>query len=219
MKSRVTLIFVVALSAVLAPAAAHSRFAAGSRGSASPLPLTARVIQKGELPGFGPFGGGGTTSRFTSAGKWVSGNTALTPAQASAQIARLQREGFKAVLSEQLGSLKPDRGGLSWVMQLGAAARARAEVVALIHDWQSTSHPPESTYTAFPVSTIPGAHGYLAGGSRGNSTGANVVFADGPFVYLIGDGWSKTTTRPPPRSQLIAAATKLYKRVHGRPAP
>jgi hypothetical protein len=43
------------------------------------------------------------------------------------------------------------------------------------------------------------------------------MFADGPFVYLIGNGWTVGTKNPPPRSALVAAVTKLYRRVHGHP--
>jgi hypothetical protein len=48
--------------------------------------------------------------------------------------------------------------------------------------------------------------------------GDNVEFADGPYLYLVGDGWSRGMKNTPPRSSLIAAAGKLYKRVHNQPA-
>jgi hypothetical protein len=176
-----------------------------------PLPLSARVIQRGELPGFGPFRSGGNTKLFKSARQWVSGNTSLMLAQASAQIARLRREGFKAVLVEQLGSLKPQRGGLSWVMQLGSSASARAELAAAIRDTRNQN---SSSYTAFSVRTIPGARGFHAGGSF---VGDNIFFADGPFLYLVGNGWAQGVKDPPQRSNLIAAATKLYTRVRDHP--
>jgi hypothetical protein len=46
-------------------------------------------------------------------------------------------------------------------------------------------------------------------------SGDNVMFTDGPFVYLIGNGWT-VGAKKPPRSGLLAAVTKLYQRVHGR---
>jgi hypothetical protein len=158
-----------------------------------PLPLSARVIERGELAGFGPFRPGGNTKLFTSAKQWVGGDTSLTAAQATARIARLRREGFKALLAEQLGSLKPQRGGLSWVMQLGSAASARAELVAALRDNESQT---SSTYTAFSVAAIPGARGFHAVG--GGFVGDNILFADGPFLYLVGDGWSAGVKEPPP---------------------
>ncbi len=43
------------------------------------------------------------------------------------------------------------------------------------------------------------------------------MFADGPFVYVIGNGWVPGAKSAPPRSALIAAVTRLYGRVHGHP--
>jgi hypothetical protein len=187
-------------------------------GALSPLPLSARVIQHGELPGFGPFGPPQTTLVKT-AKKWVSGDRSYTPAQASAAIAALQRGGFKTVLVEQLGSLTKYWGGVSWVMQLGSAASARAQLAADVRHWAGMNKPPKNIYTAFPVSTIPGARGYFLGGTGGNGfVGDNVEFADGPFLYLVGDGWKRGMNNTPLRSSLIAAAGKLYKRVHNHPA-
>jgi hypothetical protein len=187
-------------------------------GALSPLPLSARVIQQGEFSGFGPFSAHGPTTQFKSAKQWVSGDRSFTPAQASAEIAALRREGFKAVLVEQLKSLNTNWGGVSWVMQLGSAASARVELAANVRHLAGTNKPPKATYAAFPASTIPGAHGYRLGGTAGNFEGDNVVFADGPFLYLVGDGWVTGVKKAPPRSTLIAAATKLYQRVHGHPA-
>jgi hypothetical protein len=183
----------------------------------SPLPLSGRVIRHGELPGFGPFGPGHTTL-YQNAQKWVRLDTSLTTHQASARISRLRREGFKAVLSEQLGSLTRDWGGASWVMQLDSAASAHTELAANVHDWQSTSKPPNTTYAGFAITTIPGAHGYHLGGTAGSFEGDNIEFADGPFLYLVGNGWKTGIANTPPRANLIAAATKLYKRVHGHAA-
>jgi hypothetical protein len=186
-------------------------------GALSSLPLSARVIKQGEFAGFGPFGSPQTMLQ-RSAKKWVGGDRSYTPAQASAAIAALHREGFKAVLVEQLGSLTKNWGGVSWVMQLGSAASARAQLAADVRHWVGTNKPPKATYAAFPVSTIPGAHGYNLGGTGGSFEGDNVEFADGSFLYLVGNGWNRGIKNTPPRSTLIAAATKLYKRVHGHPA-
>lgn len=203
---------ILALTAALSLAAAS-----GVAGALSPLPLSARVIQRGELPGFGPFRPGDRTLH-KSATQWVSGDRSFTAAQASAEIARLRREGFKGVLVEQLGSLTQYWGGVSWVMALGSAASARAELAANVRHFEDTNRPPKFTYAAFPVSPIPGAHGYhLDGTAGGGFEGDNVLFADGPFLYLVGNGWTSGMKNTPPRSTLIAAATKLYRRVHGHP--
>jgi hypothetical protein len=185
-------------------------------GALSPLPLSARVIQQGEFPPFLALPGQSTTL-YKNPKQWVSVDTSLTPAQVSVRTTRLRREGFVAVLSRQLGTPTPEPwGGLSFVMQLGSATSARAELAANVRDEQSTSKPPKSTYTAFRVNGIPGARGYHLT-SRGGA-GDNVVFPDGPFVYFVGFGWSAKTKNLPTRTQLIAAATRLYKRVRGHPA-
>lgn len=198
----------VGLALVFAFAATGAALAAPK-----PLPLTARVIQPGEFPGFLALPGQ-ATALYKSPKQWVSLDRSLTPAQASAQLARLRREGFVAVLSRQLGTATREPwGGLSWVMELGSAASARAELAANARE-ASTSKPPVSS-TAFRVSGIPGARGYHLAGPGG--AGDNVVFADGRFVYLVGFGWSARPKNTPTRAQLLAAAARLYKRTRGHP--
>ena len=183
-------------------------------GASKPMPLSARVIQPGEFPGFVAFM---SPTLFRSPTKWVGPvGKGLTRAQASAQIARLRSEGFVAAASRQLGTPTQEPwGGLSWVLQLRSAGAAKAELTAELRDTKNTAKPPE-TYTAFAVSGIPGAHGFHLGGST--NAGDNVQFADGPFVYLVGFGWTGNPKNRPTRANLIAAATRLYMRVHGRPA-
>ena len=179
-----------------------------------PLPLSARVIQAGEFPGFLALPGQSTTL-YKNPKQWVSVDTSLTPAQASARIARMRREGFVAALSRQLGTPKREPwGGLSWVMQLRSAVAARAELVANVRDAASPGKRPRS-YTAFRVSGIPGARGYHLTSSSGS--GDNVVFADGPFVYFVGFGWTGQPKNRPTRAELLAAATRLYIRTRGHP--
>jgi hypothetical protein len=171
--------------------------------SPKPLPLSARLLKRGEFPGFTLE----APKSFKTAKAWVAGNTSLTPAQARAQVARLTREGFKEVLAEFLDDAQGPRTGLSTVMQLGSAASARAELAAEVRF--------ETTYQApltFRVSTIPGAVGFGGGG------GENIVFADGPFLYLVGNAVLGSMTHNPKHAALIEAATKLYQRVHGHPA-
>jgi hypothetical protein len=104
------------------------------------------------------------------------------------------------------------QNGLSWVMQLGSAASARTEFAAMIRFEKAQGQASET----FRVSAIPGAVGF---GGYGNSQGGeNIAFADGPFLYLVGNAWSGSTPHNPKRAALIEAATKLYTRVHGQPA-
>ena len=95
------------------------------------------------------------------------------------------------------------------MIQLGTAASAQAELAASAHELRKQARP------SFRVASIPGARGL--GSSKGRVGGLNVLFADGRFVYLVGVGWNNAKNRPT-RAQLIAAATHLYRRVHGHPA-
>ena len=171
--------------------------------SPKPLPLSARLLKRGEFPGFTLE----APKSFKTAKAWVAGNTSLTPAQAQAQAARMTREGFKELLAEFLDDAQGPRNGLSFVMQLGSAASARAELAAEVRYAKAYQAP-----LIFRVSTIPGAVGYGGGG------GENIVFADGTFLYLVGNAWGAASSHNPRHAALIEAATKLYKRVHGKPA-
>lgn len=184
-------------------------------GAPRPLPLSARVIRSGEFPGFVPAG----TVLFRSVDAWISFRGAgLTARQAAAVVAAYRRDGFKVMLSENLDPAKgSDRGALSWVARFRSAAAAKAEIMtttrlsAAIHKQRGRS------YEAFQVYGFPGARGFHA--TRPGLAGDNIVFSDGPFLYLLGDSWVTGATNPPARARLVAAAMKLYKRVHGHPAP
>jgi len=171
-------------------------------GSPKPLSLSARVLQRGEFPGFTL-----EAPKLIKAAKaWVEMDTSLTPAQVRAQVARLTREGFKEVLAEFLDDAQGPRMGVSTVMELGSAAAARAELAAEVR--YATTHQAPVT---FHVGTIPGAVGFGGGG------GENITFADGRFLYLVGNAWQTPTTHNPMHAALTEAATKLFRRVHGHP--
>jgi hypothetical protein len=175
--------------------------------SPAPLPLRDRLIKSGDFARYRPEAG---THLFKTANAWVLSGPHT--AQPSAEIARLRREGFVAVLSEFLDRGSARQSGLSWVMQLGSAASARAELKVDFAEDKANG----TSFSAFSVPAIPGARAYRVSG--GGSVGENIYFADGPFLYLIGQGWSSADAHPPTRAGLIAAATTLYRRVHGHPA-
>jgi hypothetical protein len=200
---------------VMALAVVFVILAAGTAGAAlKPLPLSARLIQHGEFPPFLSLPGQSTTPYKTS-NQWVAVDTSLTAAQTLAEVARLNGEGFVALLSRQLGTpQKEPWGGLSWVMQLHSAAAAKSELAANVRDASTTSKSPD-TYTAFKVREIPDARGYYLTSPSGD--GDNVVFAAGPYLYFLGVGWSAKPKNTPTKAQLVTAATRLYKRVEGHP--
>jgi hypothetical protein len=101
-------------------------------------------------------------------------------------------------------------------MQLGSAASARAELNVDLTENKTQTTSSGGSFSAFPVPAIPGAEGYRVSG--GGSVGENIFFADGPFLYLVGQGWSSADTNPPTRAALITAATTLYRRVRGHAA-
>jgi hypothetical protein len=177
--------------------------------SPKPLPLNAHLLERGEFAGFTLE----APTPYRTARAWVATNTSLTATQARAEVARLTREGFKELLAEFLDNAQGPQNGLSWVMQLGSAASARAELIALDRFEKAQGQAEET----FRVSAIPGAVGFGAGNPNGASGGENIVFADGSFLFLVGNGWSGSTHNPR-HAALIEAATKLYQRVHGHPA-
>jgi hypothetical protein len=190
----------VTLVAMLAVSAAEQGF------GASPLPLTARVIAYGELAGFGPFGPAHVQTFRTPASFLAAYQQAASPSQVSEWVALLRREGFVAAAAEQLGSQTPNRGGLSWAMELGSSADARSELAKEVRS--DERHGPVSR---FVVDGIPAAYGFRLGTT--SSGGDNILFSDGRFLYFVGVGWS--TGARPARAALIAAAQSLYKRVRG----
>ena len=168
------------------------------------------MIQPGEFAGFVPK----RPVLYKSVKKeWFS---SLAPAQAAAWRAYLRRDGFKVMLVENLRPTSgSDRAALSWVTQFRSAAAAKAEVGVTAWLAAASHSKPGMTYADFKVDKIPGARGFHD--TRPGFVGDNIVFSDGPFVYLVGNGWDAQAKNPPARARLLAAAMSLYKRVRGHP--
>jgi urease gamma subunit len=198
----------IAFALVLAAAGA-----ALATPAAKPLALSARVLRSGEFQGFKP----AQTTQFRRVRDWITDDTGLTRSQVAARTVRLKRAGFVALLSEHLMATSGvrDRAAVSWVMRLGSAQAARREVTAAVRDAMADGKERGHRYVAFSVEGIRGARGFRL--TSPGSAGDNVMFADGPFVYLVGTKWDPFTRRPPPRANLVAAARTLYKRVRGHP--
>ena len=155
--------------------------------SLKPLPLRDRVIKRGDFAGFRPES---STHSFKTAKAWVVAGPHRPAAQTSAEIARLHREGFVAVLTEFLDRGSERGNGLSWVMQLGSAASARAEL-----NVEFTENTSGGSFSAFAVPAIRGARGYRVSG--GGSVGENIFFADGPFCIWSAKAFrAQTSIRP-----------------------
>jgi hypothetical protein len=165
--------------------------------------LGTRVLAADELPGFAPQ----TFSPTTSAADWAA--VEVRPPQVAKETARLKRQGFIAGLSEQLSATNGDEAqtGLSLVERFPSARAAAIEVAAQLRRSKASG-----TFKAFSLTGIPGARGFDLSGRNG--AGHNVAFADGPYYYLVGTGWSTQTPAPPARADVITAAQRLYRRVH-----
>jgi hypothetical protein len=162
--------------------------------------LVARVLTNNELPGF-------TASQpptvQTNPRLYLAGDE--SGPQLATDTARLERLGFKGAVNENLnGSGVP---GLSVVEQLGSVAAARSELASNVRSLKTAG----GTYATFPVSGIPGAVGYSISSPQG--VGINILWADGPYYYLVGEELS--TLVKSSQTALIAAARHLYQRTHG----
>jgi hypothetical protein len=199
------LVAVASLFSVLAAAAS------GARG-ASPLALTGRVFADNELAGFAAKR---PPVSLTDISAWAK----VAPTGGIDVAARLRHAGFVAGVREDLiWTNGNDRGALAAVVRLGSPGAAQAEIAQQLHDFAGEPHRGRAkTYAAFPVPGIPGAHGFAL--TTAETSGLNIIFADGPYTYHLGVGWGNQVTNPPTRTQLIAAVGRLYRRVHPRPAP
>lgn len=155
-----------------------------------------RVLRANELPGFTPQGQRVLGMNPIS---WVVANQ-FPQAEQQRTVARLQHLGFVAGVREDLvgpGGL----GGLSTVEQFRTPGGAQADLAV-----ESRGLGP----TPFPVAGLPGARAFAGAG-----VGANVMFADHSYVYLIGARETSAAQDPSIRSSLTSAAQRLYRRVHG----
>jgi len=175
----------------------HAFDAAGS------LPLTERVLRSGDLPRMVR-----TSPPTVTAGAaaWAAGE-GLAPGAIANEADRLRALGFAEGVDENLKTRRNgDRFGLSLVERFSSAAAAKAELEHVAA--------PGAGWTYFSVAGIPGARGFEASGSRYG--GRNVAFTDGSFYYLVGAGWSQAKAADEvARAGVIAAARRLYGRVHG----
>ncbi|MGZ6693619.1 MAG: hypothetical protein ACXVHQ_40290 [Solirubrobacteraceae bacterium] len=165
------------------------------------LAIEQRVLRDGEFAGF-------VAPAHVSVARDVGAFLRGVPAsQATADVRRLRRAGFVAAITEHLRStVTPvDRDAISTVVQFRRVDSARAEVTHALAG--EGAH-----LTAFAAPAIPGAKGLAR--SRGYGRSLDIAFANGRFFYLVGCAFDARSKRPPTRSQLIAAAQLLYRRVH-----
>lgn len=159
-----------------------------------------RVLVAGELGGFNPHG---RRILGTNAANWVVADE-YPPTQRTREAARLQSLGFVAAVREQLAPTDGSHAeAISIVQQFRTPSAARTDLAAETR--------PIGNETTFAVAAIPGARGF--GGSSAESSGENVAFTKGPYFYLVGVG-AQTGVSLPSHATLIAAALRLYNRLH-----
>jgi hypothetical protein len=176
-------------------------FAVGPASASTALPLTARVLQAGELARMKPLS---PPVVVHGASAWVTAS--FPKSSRTAELARFRSLGFVAGIDENL--ITPgntDRYGLSVMEEFTSATAATAE---LAH--AAAANP---TWTQFAVPGVPGARGFEL--TRGASPGRTVAFTDGSFYYIVGAGWLGSSSNAVSRAQLISTALALHQRVHG----
>ena len=162
--------------------------------------LAGRMLVAGDLRDFVPQG---RRTIATNPQSWVH---EYPPGEQEMERRRLEGLGFVRGVSEHLvGSTKNDTEAISTAIQF----RSPHSAVTNVEDEAKSPHFGAKT---FAVAGIPGAKGL--GGVFGSETDYNVAFAVGPYYYLVGEGYHAGTPGAPTREQLIAAAQRLYARVH-----
>jgi hypothetical protein len=142
---------------------------------------------------------------------WVAVNQ-FPAGQRAATVGRLRRLGFTGGVREDLtwaapnpaGSTGPPAAGLSVVEQFRTPAAARSELTAEL--------PTLGPGTAIKVGGVPGARGYSSTG--GGQDFANVLFASGPDLYLVGAEWPTSLEGKMSLQDVVAAVQREYQRTH-----
>jgi hypothetical protein len=171
------------------------------------LPIEERVVQGdlGGLPPAGPVEVARTPEEFVEL---------VDPDQPAEEAAAFRRGGFVegAVQLYLVGSMGDF--GLSAASQFGSPEQALAEVERLGDDF-ATDLPPRAVEE--PLPGVPGSRTTLVTRTQGDPFSfGSAIFADGPFVYVQLAGGTSETIDP---QAVLDAATALYEKVQGSPAP
>jgi hypothetical protein len=187
--------------------ASSSHAAPPSGPPASRTGLEAKVLMPGELHGFNV----AEPTTATNPQAWAAVDQ-FPAGQRSATVGRLRRLGFTGAAREDLtwaapnaaGSTTPPAAGLSVVEQFRTPAAARGELTAEL--------PTLGPGSAIKVRGVPGARGYSSTG--GGQDFADVLFASGPDLYLVGAEWQTSLKRKMSLQELVAAVQHEYQRTH-----
>ena len=179
----------------------------------APMPLAARVLPTSVFPDFI------VTSAPTvihNARAWAG--TVERSATPTREATRLLALGFIGGAREQMhGRFPLAAEAISIVEQYRSAAGAQAELTYQRSRNLTSVRAFGQKVTLLHQIMVPGAFGWVATG--GQFTGINVMFADGPYFYLVGSGAAPATHGAPSPRTVIAAAQMEYLLVHGCVAP
>ena len=163
------------------------------------LPLRGRLLRTNELAGFHP--AGHRRPFGYDAASWLQA-LEIPQHERAREARRLNQLGFQGGIEELLRPTKRAGEGISLVEQFPSNTAARAELAAQVHVATGNGA------TEFPVGGIPGARGFAEPGD------INVAFADGRCFYLVGLAFSPGSPSVPSRGDVIAAAKRLFTRLH-----
>jgi hypothetical protein len=190
-------------SNVAAVAATHRQAVTGG------VPLSGRVLPPRSLPGFVSMQ---YPTIVRSPALWAT--TVEKSSTPAGETQRLRELGFVSGIDEHLfGRYPVTADALSLAEQYRSSASARAELVYQYTQARSSARTSGGTFTPFSVTGLPGARGWEA--SSGNSVGLNVIFASGPFYYVVGAGFPRHAPFAPTRARITAAANFLDLLVNG----
>jgi hypothetical protein len=175
---------VIAVERLSAPTTAAS---APAHITASPLPLTDRVLAPSTVRGF----------------------IKTAPPATVRSTGRLERLGFIAGVNEQLHGVYPLKAeAVSIVEHFRTAGAAQTE---LAYRYRTLTSGHARKLERFNVTGIAGAMGW--GEHVGGTADTNVMFTSGSYYYLVGVGGAQHGL--PSRTNLIAAAQTLYLMING----
>jgi hypothetical protein len=185
-------------------AAALAGLTLAAVASAASAPISNYIPRGNEETGFMATARPTVYTTVSAWGKWVGKPAA----------ARESEEGFVTAASEQTGyTANTNAGaGTAWVVELGSAADARKDVAAEYSalavpggGWKLTKK--------YSLSALPGSHAWTLAGQ--GDLAANVIFAEGRCVLLVGDERAGSGALSEVESPIQAGAEAIYKRTHG----
>jgi hypothetical protein len=179
----------------------------------APVPLAVRVLPSSVFPHFITTS---TPAVIHSARAWA-GTVERSPTP-TREATRLRWLGFIGGVDEQMhGRFPLAAEAISIVEQYRSAAGAQAELAYQRASNLTSLRASGQKVTLLHQIMVPGAFGWLATGAQ--FTGINVMFASGPYFYLVGSGAAPATHGAPSSRDVITAAQTEYLLVHGCVAP